>query len=131
MNKKILSAALCISLIAFSSCSKIIKEIKVEEKTHTIGFAYSGKTEYAYVERYKSIKEEFSSHDSDTLIILDAKGNAVKSYIFENAAPVSVEWNGTDDNKSIVADGVYSYEIESTDLAGNKSERAVISNIIF
>lgn len=75
MNKKILSAALCISLIAFSSCSKIIKEIKVEEKTHTIGFAYSGKTEYAYVERYKSIKEEFSSHDSDTLIILDAKGN--------------------------------------------------------
>lgn len=63
--------------------------------------------------------------------ILDAKGNAVKSYIFENAAPVSVEWNGTDDNNSIVADGVYSYEIESTDLAGNKSERAVISNIIF
>ena len=96
MNKKILSAALCISLIAFSSCSKIIKEIKVEEKTHTIGFAYSGKTEYAYVERYKSIKEEFSSHDSDTLIILDAKGNdqrqheQIELFIQKNVAALGI-----------------------------------------
>ena len=75
MNKKIFSAAVCISLIAFSSCSRIIKGIKVEEKSHTFGFAYSGRTEYVYVERYNSIQEEFSKHGSDTLIVLDAKGN--------------------------------------------------------
>lgn len=63
--------------------------------------------------------------------ITDINGKTVKTYKWEKAAPDKIVWNGTDDNKAIVPDGVYQYEITSTDLAGNTSEKAVISNIIF
>ncbi|WP_407400039.1 FlgD immunoglobulin-like domain containing protein [Treponema sp.] len=66
-----------------------------------------------------------------TAKITDLNGKTVKSYKWEKAAPDKIVWNGTDDNKAIVPDGVYQYEITSTDLAGNTSEKAVISNIIF
>ncbi|MCQ2240722.1 FlgD immunoglobulin-like domain containing protein [Treponema sp.] len=66
-----------------------------------------------------------------TAKITDMNGNTVKSYRWEKAAPDKIVWNGTNDSKAIVPDGVYQYEITSTDLAGNTSEKAVISNIIF
>nr|WP_318710603.1 FlgD immunoglobulin-like domain containing protein [uncultured Treponema sp.] len=66
-----------------------------------------------------------------TAKITDMNGNAVRTFKWEKAAPDKIIWNGTNDSKAIVPDGVYQYEITSTDLAGNTSEKAVISNIIF
>lgn len=66
-----------------------------------------------------------------TAKISDAEGKTVRSYVWENAEPLTITWNGTDDNENLLSDGVYTYEITSTDEAGNKSEKAQISNIIF
>lgn len=66
-----------------------------------------------------------------TAKITDMNGNIVKSYKWEKAAPDRIVWNGTNDSKAIVPDGVYQYEITSTDLAGNVAEKSIISNIIF
>ncbi len=66
-----------------------------------------------------------------TAKITDLNGNVVRTFKWEKGAPDKIVWNGTNDSKAIVPDGVYQYEITSTDLAGNTSEKAVISNIIF
>ena len=61
----------------------------------------------------------------------DVSGNVVKTFKWEDSEPLTLSWNGSSDSDSMVSDGVYNYEISSTDLAGNKSEKAVITNIIF
>ena len=63
--------------------------------------------------------------------ILDSQGKVVRTYEWKNSAPQAFEWNGVDDNGSIVEDGAYSYEVTSTDLAGNTADKTFISNIIF
>ncbi len=61
----------------------------------------------------------------------NAYGSAVKTFRFEHSEPLEIVWDGTDDQGGIVSDGVYSYSITSTDRAGNTSENAIISNIIY
>lgn len=63
--------------------------------------------------------------------ITDVEGKIVRSYTWENSEPLTLEWDGTDETSAMVPDGVYNYEISSTDLAGNTSEKAVITNIIY
>lgn len=77
------------------------------------------------------VNQSGSMEELWTARITDMSGKTVKTYRWEKAAPDRITWNGTDDNKAIVPDGIYNYEITSTDLAGNVSEKAVISNIIF
>ncbi len=77
------------------------------------------------------IKQSGSTENLWTAKITDVDGKLIQNYKWENASPVDVEWNGTDSEGSIVSDGVYNYEITATDLAGNTSEKAVISNIIY
>lgn len=77
------------------------------------------------------IKQSGSNEKLWTAKITDAHENLVCSYKWEDSSPLEIEWNGTDESKSIVPDGIYNYEITSTDLAGNVSEKARISNIIF
>lgn len=77
------------------------------------------------------IKQSGSLEELWTAKVTDAAGKTIRSYKWEKAEPVSVEWNGMNDDNSIVADGIYNYEITSTDLAGNVSEKAVITNILF
>ena len=65
-------------------------------------------------------------------VIYSADGKKVKTYKWENSSPApEVIWDGTADNGSLVKDGVYHYEIFATDKAGNTSEKAVVTNIIF
>ncbi len=65
-------------------------------------------------------------------IIYAADGTKIKTFRWENSSPApEVIWDGTGDDGVVVKDGVYYYEIYATDLAGNKSEKAVINNIIF
>ncbi|MBQ0039967.1 MAG: flagellar motor protein MotB, partial [Treponema sp.] len=77
------------------------------------------------------VKQSGSSEERWTAKITDMNGKIVKTWMWEKASPDKIIWNGTDDNNAIVPDGIYNYEITSTDLAGNVSEKAVISNIIF
>lgn len=77
------------------------------------------------------IKQSGSSEDKWTGIFKNTLGQIVKTLNWSNGSPENFRWNGTDDVGMAVADGVYSYEISSTDRAGNTSESAVISNIIY
>jgi flagellar hook assembly protein FlgD/outer membrane protein OmpA-like peptidoglycan-associated protein len=62
-------------------------------------------------------------------IIKTAGGKAVKDFLWKNSPPESFHWDGKDNQKQLVPDGVYFYYIESVDRAGNKTE-AELSNII-
>ena len=61
--------------------------------------------------------------------IFDASGNIIKTFNFINQEPVTVIWDGTDDNGEIVHDGIYNYRITSTDKGLNMAE-ASLDNII-
>ncbi len=78
-----------------------------------------------------TIAQSGSSEVLWTASISDKKKNVIRSYEWNDAAPVDIVWNGTDGNSMIVPDGLYDYEISATDLAGNKSEPASIANILF
>lgn len=55
----------------------------------------------------------------------------VRSFKWENAEPITIEWDGSNEDGAAVPDGVYTYEITSTDAAGNKSEVTQLTNIIY
>jgi len=61
--------------------------------------------------------------------ISDTGAQQVATFTWENSQPESFEWNGTNDQGILSADGVYSYRISATDRAGNSSE-AAIDNIL-
>ena len=61
--------------------------------------------------------------------IYNAAGLRVRTFDFTNMSPVTLIWDGTDDNGLIVPDGVYTYRISSTDRAQNTGA-AYLTNII-
>lgn len=77
------------------------------------------------------IKQSGSLENLWSAKITDADGKTVRSFSFENSEPLTIDWDGTDNSGSVVADGIYNYEISSTDAAGNVSDKAVITNIIY
>lgn len=77
------------------------------------------------------IFQEGSVEDLWTGIFKNANGETVKTVTWVNAEPAEFSWHGTDDEGAQVADGVYTYEVTSTDRAGNKSPYASIQNIIY
>lgn len=60
----------------------------------------------------------------------DSSGSTVKTFTWKDSAPEDVLWDGTDENGGMLSDGKYSYEIQTTDLAGNKSDKKEIKNIV-
>ncbi|MBP7479866.1 MAG: OmpA family protein [Spirochaetaceae bacterium] len=72
-----------------------------------------------------------SPEDLWTSHISDMQGNKVRTFTWKNASPESVKWDGKDDSGVPAPDGVYSYKITSVDRAGNVSETAQITNIIY
>lgn len=87
-----------------------------------------------------TVKQSGSQEDLWSAKIVDSMGKTVWQRKWESAdgkaEPITFDWDGSgvDENGMItglVPDGVYSYEITSTDRAGNKSAEAKISNIIY
>nr|MCR5046263.1 OmpA family protein [Treponema sp.] len=78
-----------------------------------------------------AFKQEGSKEDKWVAKIEDADGNVVRNYVWNDSAPKSFSWNGTDDKGIIVHDGVYKYSITATDRAGNTAPLTEVSNIIF
>ena len=76
------------------------------------------------------IEQTGSSENNWTGEILDLGGNPVRTYSWENVAPVSFNWDGKDDTGAIVPDGIYSYVVKSTDDAGNYQEDSLVDILI-
>ena len=77
------------------------------------------------------VRQSGSKEDLWIGVIKNAQGEIVKTYKWENEEPTDFTWTGTNDTGAQVMDGVYSYEINSTDRAGNKSNAEGITNIIY
>ena len=77
------------------------------------------------------IKQTGSVEDEWIGVFKAADGTVVKTVKWVNAEPAEFSWKGTNDQDSQVFDGVYSYEVSSTDRAGNTSAPASITNIIY
>jgi len=75
------------------------------------------------------IAQSGSVEDLWEVVVQDSAGNTVRNFIFENATPSDLEWNGKDNAELVVPDGVYKYRIEATDRAFNQGS-ALIENII-
>lgn len=78
-----------------------------------------------------SFKQTGSVEDLWTATITDINGKVVKTFSWENSAPLSVQWDGNDETGAAVEEGVYTYQVSCTDKAGNTSANAVVSNIIY
>lgn len=78
-----------------------------------------------------AITQSGSSEDKWTGSFKNTQGQVVRKLTWTNGSPESFKWNGTDDIGKAVPDGIYTYEVTSTDRAGNTSENATITNIIY
>jgi outer membrane protein OmpA-like peptidoglycan-associated protein/flagellar hook assembly protein FlgD len=65
-----------------------------------------------------------STEDSWTGRILAADGTVVRSYSWKGQAQ-NFSWDGTDEAGNVMMDGVYSYEVQAVDAAGNKGQTSV------
>ncbi|MGM0673119.1 MAG: FlgD immunoglobulin-like domain containing protein [Spirochaetota bacterium] len=75
------------------------------------------------------IAQSGSTEDLWEAQITNSDGEVVKTWSWEDSAPEAISWDGRDDDGDFVPDGVYQYEIESTDRAGNSTEEE-LTNII-
>lgn len=75
------------------------------------------------------IEMDGSTEESWSIQITSVQGDLVRKDTLTNTAPSSWVWDGNDDQGNKVPDGVYSFSIESTDMAGNVTEKTV-ENII-
>lgn len=78
-----------------------------------------------------NIKQSGSEEDLWTAKISDISGSVVRNYSWKNTSPKNISWEGENDNLSAVSEGVYVYEVTCTDKAGNTSQKAIVSNIIY
>lgn len=76
------------------------------------------------------IKQSGSKEDEWVGVFKAVDGTVVKTYKWQGE-PSDFSWYGTKDDDLQVMDGIYSYEISAKDRAGNVSNQAVISNIIY
>ena len=77
------------------------------------------------------IRQSGSEEDLWVGIFKDNEGNTVKTVEWSSSEPMDFIWSGDNDEGNQVMDGVYSYEVTSTDRAGNTSSPVSISNIIY
>jgi len=61
--------------------------------------------------------------------MIDSEGQTVRTWRWEGDEPEPFEWDALNDDGEFVEDGVYAYELSSTDRAGNRF-RTTLSNII-
>ena len=75
------------------------------------------------------IKQSGSVEETWTAVITDAQDKPVRTVETKKAAPADFVWDGKADNGDFTPDGIYTYRISATDLAGNTASQSV-SNII-
>ncbi len=75
------------------------------------------------------ITQSGSGEDSWNAVIKNTSGKVMKNFVWQKQSPETFSWDGKDDKKLLLPDGVYFYYISSTDRAGNSTEDE-LSNII-
>lgn len=75
------------------------------------------------------ITQEGSGADRWTGRFIDADGEAVRAYEWEDA-PENFEWSGRDDSGNRLSDGTYRYELRAEDEAGNRTETELTDIVI-
>lgn len=98
-------------------------QITLTQPTDKI-FGEGAKTEF-------TIRQSGSKEDKWSATFSSLEGESVRSYTWEDSEPTTFNWNGTDNKGLPVKDGIYTYSITAKDRAGNVSEPALISNIVF
>ncbi|THB62987.1 MAG: hypothetical protein D6B26_06495, partial [Spirochaetaceae bacterium] len=73
------------------------------------------------------IYQETSNEQIWTGVIKNADGLAVREFIWEDEVPSQLVWRGKTSTGELAADGMYSYQLFSTDRAGNLGN----SNMVF
>ena len=76
-----------------------------------------------------TIEQQLSSNDGWEARVVDVVGNAVTTFQWKVDPPATVTWDGRRSDGALAADGVYSYQVFGSDLAGNRAE-ARLPNII-
>lgn len=77
------------------------------------------------------VRQRGSEEDLWTGVFTDNAGTAVRTFTWKDSAPLSFDWGGTDDNGAPLPDGVYNYKISATDRAGNVSDPAALTNLVY
>lgn len=109
-------------------------QVIVDNTAPHISLTQPSESEKTFGEGAKATLHITQSGSTESLwtgMIVDNENNVKKTFKWTQSAPLSLDWDGTDDNGSIVPDGVYSYRVVSTDEAGNTSDAAQIANIIY
>ncbi|MGI5173901.1 OmpA family protein [Treponema sp. OMZ 840] len=78
-----------------------------------------------------AIKQSGSAEDLWQAEIIDNTGKLVRTFLWKNSAPETCIWDGKNNEGVAVGEGVYTYRIFSTDRAGNVSDPAQVTNIIY
>ncbi len=73
------------------------------------------KDEVKFINEINSVEETISWNAK----VIDSNGKIVKVYRGKGLIPNKLNWNGRDDNGSIVSDGVYTYQVEANYVSGN------------
>lgn len=76
------------------------------------------------------VRQTGSKEDKWIGVFKNALGNIVRTFTWNDKEPENFKWNGSDDISHQVSDGIYSYEISTTDRAGNSASASII-NIIY
>ncbi len=109
-------------------------KVIVDNTPPEINLKQPSQTEKIFGEGAKSVLKIVQSGSQEDLWIApiaDSTGKIVRTFKWSSSQPLSINWDGTDDDGNAVADGIYTYKITATDRAGNKSENAQITNIIY
>ena len=95
-------------------------EVVVDNTAPEINIAAMNQAAKNFGEGAKSslkIRQSGSKEKLWTANVLNNEGAVVKTFTFTDSEPLELSWYGTDNDGNILGDGVYSYEISSTDEA--------------
>ncbi len=76
-----------------------------------------------------TISQSSSAEEAWLGSIIAADKGVIRSFTWKGQAP-TFTWDGTDEAGNLVKDGSYSYEVASTDAAGNKGQAAVSGMVL-
>ena len=82
---------------------------------------FNGSNSLLIVQRITSNDAEYTGPKNWTGAIKDANGNVVKQYDFGTVLSETISWDGTNSLGAFASDGSYHYELQVSDLAGNKN----------
>ncbi|MBF9015638.1 FlgD immunoglobulin-like domain containing protein [Oceanispirochaeta sp. M1] len=70
------------------------------------------------------IRQSTSKEAELTAVMMNDSGETIRTW-FWSGTPGNFDWDGTDENGNIAADGVYHYKLSTSDAAGNSAEKSL------